>query len=375
MEEHEVNMTKKYDVAAYFVPSYTGDEPRSDTFWPEGFGEWEIIKNAVSKFPGHSWPRKPLWGFTNDADPYVMELHINAALDHGVNTFIYDWYWFDGRPYQEQCLNNGILKAKSGHKLKFYLMWANHDATNMYDIRNSHKPDNIIWKGSINRTDFEYMASRLIDKFFTLPNYYCIDGKPVFMIYDVANLVRGLGGADETRRALDWFRGNTIKSGLKGLHLQMTFWSERSSNLSGVDGGRNLPAYKTICELGFDSITHYQYVHFTDTGRPYLKILADVKKEWEIIESKSPVPYYPHVSLGWDNNPRYKSITSGIMTDNTPENIETALRMAKDYADSHPGQPPLITVNAWNEWPESSYLMPDNLYGYGYLEAVKRVFG
>jgi len=34
----------------------------------------------------------------------------------------------------------------------------------------------------------------------------------------------------------------------------------------------------------------------------------------------------------------------------------------------------VITINSWNEWTETSYLQPDNLYGYGYLEAVKRVF-
>ena len=366
---------QKYDVAAYFVPSYTSDEPRSNNFWPEGYGEWEIIKNAVSKFPGHSWPRRPLWGYTNDADPYVMQMHIDAALDHCVNTFIYDWYWFDGRPYQEQVLNNGILKAKNCDKIKFYLMWANHDATNMYDLRNSHDHDTVIWKGAVNRIDFEYMAQRLIDKFFLLPNYYKLDGKPVFMIYDAANLVRGLGGPDETRKALEWFRTRAENAGLPGLHLQMTFWSEKVSNISGVDGGRDLPAFEAIKALGFDSITHYQFVHFTDTARSYPEILSDVKKEWEIIESKSGVPYFPHISLGWDNNPRYRAVTGGIMRDNTPENIEKALIMAKEYADAHPGQHPLITVNAWNEWPESSYLMPDSLYGYGYLEAVRRVFG
>ena len=36
---------------------------------------------------------------------------------------------------------------------------------------------------------------------------------------------------------------------------------------------------------------------------------------------------------------------------------------------------PFITVNSWNEWTETSYLEPDDLYGYGYLEAIKDVFG
>ncbi|HHU83636.1 MAG TPA: hypothetical protein GXZ23_00485 [Clostridiales bacterium] len=34
----------------------------------------------------------------------------------------------------------------------------------------------------------------------------------------------------------------------------------------------------------------------------------------------------------------------------------------------------LITINSWNEWTETSYLQPDNKYGYGYSEALKRVF-
>jgi hypothetical protein len=59
---------------------------------------------------------------------------------------------------------------------------------------------------------------------------------------------------------------------------------------------------------------------------------------------------------------------------NTPEAFANALRKAKAHADKLPERTPLITINSWNEWTETSYLQPCNIYGYGYLEAVKSVF-
>jgi hypothetical protein len=123
-----------------------------------------------------------------------------------------------------------------------------------------------------------------------------------------------------------------------------------------------------VDRLGFDSLTNYQFCHFTNIDRDYAEIMVDVRKEWDRMDTEFTVPYFPHVSVGWDNNPRFETFRPGIVKNNTPNEIAKAFRAARDYVDAHPNQPPLITVNSWNEWTETSYLQPDDLYGYGYLE-------
>ena len=70
----------------------------------------------------------------------------------------------------------------------------------------------------------------------------------------------------------------------------------------------------------------------------------------------------------------YKKGKEADVKENTPERFEEALRRAKAWVDARPGLHPLITINSWNEWTETSYLQPDNVNGYGYLDAVRNVF-
>jgi hypothetical protein len=368
-------MKQKYDIAAYIWPAYTGDEPRTRMFWREGIGEWQSVKNSTQKGNGYHWNRKPLWGYQNEASPEVMHDQIEEAISHGVNVFIYDWYWYDNRPFLENCLNDGFLKADNREKMQFYLMWANHDANNYWNIDLSDDyGDTVIWNGSVGFDGFATVVDRVIEKYFSQSNYYKIDGCPVFMIYDVKNLIKGLGGIEKTQKAIAYFREKTKQAGFPNLHLQFTIWGENTLNLSGFDSNMVGSTKDAVLLLGADSVTHYQFVHFTDIDRDYNKILDDVKKEWERIDNEYSVPYFPHISCGWDNNPRFRKFRKGIVKNNTPENIKKGMQMAKEYVDSHSDRPGLITVNSWNEWTETSYLQPDNLYGYGYLDAIKDVF-
>ncbi len=369
-------MAKKYDVAAFIWPAYTGDEPRTRVFWPEGMGEWQSVRSAQPKFPGHKAQRVPLWGYVNEANPDVMEMEIACAARHGVNVFIYDWYWYDGRPFLENCLDDGYLKATNNDLVKFYLMWANHDATNLWNKELADDFGNVVtWRGNVGMDTFRTLVDRWINKYFTHPSYYKINGCPVFMIYDLRKFEEGFGGTSGAVEAVAYFRKAVQDAGFPDLHLQLVTYGPPSwatYAYKGMDAASDeLPLYK---KLGVDSLTHYQWQSMLEGEEDYEKDLALIEAENARMDALPDTTFFPHVTLGWDNNTRFKKFRPFVIHNNTPENVEKALRMAKAYVDTHDLPAPLITINSWNEWTEGSYLQPDNLYGYGYLEAVKRVF-
>ena len=125
--ETEVGKSDEYYVAAYIWPSCHDDSLGRAKLWADGTGEWEVIKKGNPRYDGHYQPRQPLWGYELDNDPKVVERWIDVAVDHGVNVFVYDWYWYEEGPYLESALNDGFLKARNNLNMRFYIMWANLD--------------------------------------------------------------------------------------------------------------------------------------------------------------------------------------------------------------------------------------------------------
>ena len=168
-----------YDVAAYVWPAYH-DEPRYQDIglFPEHKGEWEGIYYAQPRFKGHQQPRIPKWGYFDESSPRMQEKIIKTATKYGVNTFIFDWYWYDGKPFLENVLNEGFLKARNCQKMRFYLMWANHTANSYWD-RTATDKGHVYWKGEVDRETFENLTDHVIRDYFSQPNYYRIDGLPV----------------------------------------------------------------------------------------------------------------------------------------------------------------------------------------------------
>lgn len=358
-----------YLVAAYIWPSCHDDSLGRAKLWAEGTGEWEVIKKGNPRYEGHYQPRQPLWGYELDNDPEVVERWIDVATDHGINVFVYDWYWYEGGPYLESALNDGFLKAKNNSKMQFYIMWANHDVKHNYWNYHRYGDDtSILWDAKVDWENYKIIVDRVINQYFKQPNYLKINGEPLFSIFSVNKLLESFDGSmEETRKALDYFRDEVKKAGFPGLHIQ---WNQGGGSVMSPERARQFR--ESVDAMGFNSVAMY---NMGGLNEDYLVYGTNSIKIREQMDSILDVPVFPCVSIGWDDTPRFpaKGQKDVVHYHNTPVSFAALLSRAKKYADTHPEQPRLITINAWNEWVEGSYLLPDMLNGFGYLEAVKEV--
>ncbi len=361
-----------YTVAAYIWPSCHHDARFGNMLWPDKTGEWEVIKKGTPRFEGHYQPKQPLWENELDNDPKVMEKWIDLAVGHGVNTFIFDWYWFDDGPFLESSLNDGFLQAKNNTKMQFYVMWANHDVKkNYWNVHKFKDDDHILWEGGVNFDVFKHIVQRVTTKYFKKENYYKIAGKPVFYIFDLNNFVRGLGGLKAAAEAIDYFNREVKKAGFPGVHIQVRAGGELTPSLLSKEWSEGLSINAVIEKLNINSVTKYGWGMDPD----YLKLGKETILKREKLDSILKIPYFPNVSIGWDDTPRFpkKGKEDIILYNNTLASFGYYLQKAKEYCDQHPDQPKLITIFAWNEWIEGSYLLPDVKYGFQYLNTVKEV--
>ena len=175
---------------------------------------------------------------------------------------------------------------------------------------------------------------------------------------------------EQTREALDYFRDRTCAAGFNGLHIQAILWALIPETMSLVPGDTSVTQANTIHALGIDSLTNYQWCHYVNPCGHYSDWAEQAIEAWDQWVHEFPVPYYPHVSIGWDPNPRFKEFIKELITEPTPGKFGEYLLRAMSFIDRHGILPRLITVNSWNEWTECSYLEPDMVHGMQYLEAV-----
>jgi hypothetical protein len=192
------------------------------------------------------------------------------------------------------------------------------------------------------------------------------------MIYDVGGFVKW-DGLEKAKERIAYLRAEVKKAGFPGIHLQ------RIADTYHPDA---------VDPIGFDSATDYNWLSLTgdrlwEKSKPPLcysefgDIAVKAFDKGKTYAARTGAVYFPNITCGWDTNSRYPADDSQpIVHGANPQDFERFARAARDWADANvpKGMPKLITVNSWNEWTEGSYLEPDDRFGYGYLNALWRVF-
>ena len=344
------------------------------------------MRRAEPRFPGHRQPRVPLWGETDEADPAAMAQKIAAAADHGIDAFLFDWYWYDDGGFLCRGLDEGFLGAPNNERVRLALMWANHDWVDIHPAKLGQGAANarLLYPGKVTPETFAQICDVVIDRYFRHAAYWRIDDRPYFSVYELSKLLASFGGVAQTQDALESFRAKVRAAGFPDLHLNAVAWSVRI--LPGETAVRD--PNELLRDLGFDSITSYVWIHhggldaFPESD--YDAVRDRYMDYWDEAETTFDLPYFPNVTMGWDPSPRTVQsdgyLDAGYpftptLANNSPARFRAALEMAKVRLASSALLPKVLTINAWNEWTEGSYLEPDTATGLTYLEGVRDVFG
>ena len=314
-------------------------------------------------YHGHSWSRiwnrcpdrLPLLGWYNESSPEVIDWQIKWSVENGIQFYLVDWYWNKGNLHHEHWIQ-GFQKAKYKSYLKWAMMWANHNGAGSHSVEDQAK-----------------VTQYWIDNYFKTPEYYCIDGRPVVMIWSPAGMDRDviaiekkkgneLAKGEGVKKLLDLSQEMVKKAGLKGIYFVAMKWPEASTNADDI---------QWLADAGFEMTSIY---HFMDDGGKAVTrrkfdfdLVVDASKPfWERRHETGIVPFLPNLATGWDDRPWKDHCW---IANRTPAKFGEICRQFKQFSkESGIKRAVLAPVN---EWGEGSYAEPCREFGFRMYEAVR----
>lgn len=360
--------------------------PENDEWWGKGFTEWVNVRGARPLFEGHNQPRVPLGDNYYDlSDVETLKWQCQLARKYGIYGFCMYHYWFNGHLLLEKPME--MLLAHPEIDINYCVSWANHDWTDGWKASN-RAPRVLIAHNFDDEQDWVAHFNYLLP-FFRDPRYMKEGNKPLVVIY-IPNLIRKL------RKMLDLWTKMAREAGFDGLtYIYQSAASsfDKSWDHSLFDYGVEMnPGYantyfKKNRNWGFFPRL-IKYSHEVKRLLGIRKSLmpqktvkevgrANYDETWENILRLRPAgdgpKMIPCAFTDWDNTPRHKErgfAYEGVSTEKFARYFERLVENTRKYYATD-----MIFVFAWNEWAEGGYLEPDEKYGYGFLEGIKKALG
>ncbi|MEE7546177.1 hypothetical protein HF319_03185 [Xanthomonas sp. Kuri4-1] len=341
-------------LVAFYLPQFHPIE-ENDAWWGRGFTEWRNVTRALPQFEGHRQPRLPAdLGFYDLRNPAVMREQARLAGEYGVGAFCFYFYWFGGKTLLEAPLLQ--WRRDTDITLPYCLCWANEKWARRWDGRGD---DILIDQHHSAEDDLAFIAH--VAEYLRDPRYLRVDGRPMLLVYRPHLLPQPEQTAARWRA---WCRDN----GVGEIHLAYVQGFERPDPRA----------------IGFDAAVEFPPNMSTPPSVAARQILinpdfrGDVL-DWRVMAREAAqralpeYPLYPCVNPGWDNEPR-RSGNGRIYLHASPRGYRDWLSNTIHHrlAGRAMTQPPLVFVNAWNEWAEGAVLEPDARLGHAWLENTRR---
>lgn len=348
------NLKAKAKTIAFYLPQFHAFE-ENDNWWGTGFSEWRNVARGTPRYAGHYQPRIPRdLGFYDLNDESVLYRQSEMALQNGIESFCFYYYWFNGKRLMDKPLD---MFADLDVDQEFCIMFANENWTRTWDGFDSEV---LIKQDYRDEDEDDYLADTA--QYFMNERYTRVDGRPLFIIYRPGLL-------PNARETLARWRAKWKQLiGVEPWILMVQGFGDEDPREFGLDGAVEFPPHK-ICKDMPDM--HDTLTILDPAYEGHAKAYTDVINR-SLSEKPPAFPLVKTVVPHWDNDARREG-RGFTMHGSTPALYESWLQGAVNYAEANPfNDEPIVFINAWNEWAEGAYLEPDVHFGHAYLNATKR---
>jgi hypothetical protein len=303
--------------------------------------------------------RQPLSGW-QDNSQCAVEQQLAVAHNFGIDFFVFDWYFNATVNEPSDNLNSAIEithQLVDRHGMKYAILYVN-------------SPPFVAgpgdWPTAINQW-IGYMSD---------PAYVTVNGKPLLIVIDMGNMRQTFGSSAGVAGALNQLRTASVASGLPGVYVVGGFQS-------GYDHNTQMGSFPDLSQAvadGYDAVSLYNYSFGTVSGQQSFSLVSEAGQWiWSQAASKSPLPFVPVVMDGWDPRPWNEG---NVWFSRSPQDVATFVDAAITWATANPvlrpepsPAPPLVIMEAWNEFGEGSHLLPTAGENTAYGDAVAAILG
>ena len=355
---------------AFYLPQYH-PIPENNAWWGEGFTEWTNVRKAKPLFRGHYQPHIPAdLGYYDLRMPEARAAQAALARAYGIEGFCYWRYWFAGkqllqRPFKE-------VLASGQPEFPFCLAWANETWTGIWH----GEPGRILIEQTY--PGFEDYTNHFVDVLpaFLDKRYLCIQGKPIFIIYNLKPF-------EAINEFIKCWRGLAKEHNLPGIYfIGMGFPGLNYENID-LDGIINNSFFSTLEKLKRLQTSLTQKITQKLRGKIPYRVYSRFPRYLRIFDYKEYIEagfddlqtgkdLFPLIYPNWDNTPR-SGPNGVVLHESSPKLFASQVALAIDKIRSHEKDKQIIFIKSWNEWAEGNYLEPDQRFGLAYLEIIKHL--